>query len=82
MDDPKLINSDRSGIFSRDGITVELHIYRLEYSKWTLEVVDEDGTSVVWEQEFDTDDAAYDEFMRSVDAEGLDAIFRDPRKLH
>jgi hypothetical protein len=36
----------------------------------------------VWQQEFDTDDAAYAEFMRSVDVEGLDAILRDPKKLH
>jgi hypothetical protein len=56
MDDPKLIDSEHCGVVSRDGVTVELHIYRLEQSKWTLEVVDADGTSVVWQQEFDTDD--------------------------
>jgi hypothetical protein len=82
MNGPKLIDSDHNGTFSQDGFTVELQIYRLENSKWTLEIVDEDRTSIVWQNEFDTDDAAYLEFLRSVEAEGLDVILRDPKKLH
>ena len=82
MSDPKLIDSRHNGKFTRGGITVEVSIYRLEDTKWTLEVVDENGTSIVWDGEFDTDDAAHAEFMRSVEAEGLDGILRDPKKLH
>ena len=82
MPDPKLIDSRRSGKFTRDGVTVEVCIYRLEDTKWTLEVVDESGTSIVWDGEFDTDDAAHAEFLRAVETEGLDGILRDPSKLH
>jgi hypothetical protein len=82
MPDPKLIDSKHNGKFTRDGITVEVCIYRLEDTKWTLEVVDENGTSIVWDSEFDTDDAAFGEFLRSVETEGLDGILRDPKKLH
>jgi hypothetical protein len=49
---------------------------------WTREIVNEDGTSIVWDGEFDTDDAALAEFLRSVESEGLDGILRDPKKLH
>jgi PAS domain-containing protein len=57
-------------------------IYRLEHTKWTLEIVDENGTSIVWDSEFETDVAAHAEFLRSVETEGLDVIWRDPTKLH
>jgi hypothetical protein len=82
MPDPKLIASKHNGRFTRGDVTIEVRICRLENTKWTLEVVDESGTSIVWGQEFDTDDAAHAEFLRSVEAEGLDGILRDPKKLH
>jgi uncharacterized protein len=82
MPDPKIIDSKYSGTFTRDGLTVEVCIYRLEDTKWTLEVVDREGNSIVWESEFETDAAAHAEFLRSVEIEGLDGILRDPRTLH
>lgn len=81
-EDPEIITSSYNGRFSRDGITVEISICRLEHTKWSLEVVDEDNNSIVWDGEFETDDEAYREFMRSVETEGLDGILRDPRRLH
>jgi len=54
----------------------------LEHTKWSLEVVDKDNNSIVWDDEFETDDEAYAEFIRSVDTEGLDGILRDPTRLH
>ena len=82
MSDPKLIDSKHNGVITRDGITVKVCIYRLEHTKWTLEIVDMNGNSIVWGDEFETDDAAHDEFLRSVESEGLDGILRDPKKLH
>ena len=51
-------------------VTVQLCIYRLENTKWTLEVVDAEGTSTVWDDEFETDDAAYAEFQKTF-AQGM-----------
>lgn len=80
--DPKLVMSpltDRS--FTRDGVTVEVHIYRLEHDeKWTLEVVDGENNSIVWDGEFDTDGDAHAEFLRTVETEGMDGILRDPAR--
>ena len=78
--DPKIVMSpltDRS--FT--GVTVEVHIYRLEHEdKWTLEVVDGENNSIVWNGDFDTDGDAHDEFLRTVETEGMDDILRDPAR--
>ena len=36
-----------------------------------MEVVNEHGTSTVWNELFETDDAAFAEFRRTVDEEGM-----------
>jgi len=83
-DDPKLIMSPLcKESFKRDGLTIKVHIYRLEHEdKWTLEVVDRDNNSIVWDDAFDTDADAYEEFLRAVKAEGVDGILRNPDRLH
>ena len=41
---PNIVDSDLSGIVSKDDITVEMFIYRLENEpKWSLEVVNRAG---------------------------------------
>jgi hypothetical protein len=77
-DDPKIIESPLSGPFTRDNITVEVLIYRLETdAEWLLEVVDTQDTSTVWDKTFASDQAAYDFFLDSVEAEGLAQILSD-----
>jgi uncharacterized protein len=71
MADPKIITSPLSGPFTEDDVTVDVQIYRLEDSQWTLEVVDGEGTSTVWDDQFETAAAAKAEFLRSVAEEGL-----------
>ena len=66
MRDPNLINSRHSGAFTKDGVTVQLHIYRLANTRWTLEVVDAEGISTVWDDGFETDDQAREEFLRAI----------------
>lgn len=69
-DDPKLIASRHNGYFTKDGVTAELCIHRLEHSQWTLEEVDAKNTSTAWHDEFDTDDDTLAEFHR-VTADGM-----------
>lgn len=74
-EDPKIIRSPFSGKFTRDGITVDVEIVRLEGdAEWTLEVVDADWASTVWEGTFPTDQAAHDQFLSDVEREGLAAV--------
>lgn len=69
---PNIITSKLSREFSRDGVAVDVDIYRLEdENHWTLEVVNDAGTSTLWDDQFPTDQAAYDEFLRTLATEGM-----------
>ncbi len=79
--DPNLVTSGLSRSVTQDGVTVRLFICRLEYeAEWTLEVVNSAGTSIVWDQPFSSDDAADEEFLRTVNEEGM-AAFLDSAKV-
>jgi len=83
-DAPELEQSPLSGEFSSDGISVRLEIYRLLRGDegWILEVVDHEGTSTVWDALFATDKAAYYEFCRTVEEEGMKSFLETPRVRH
>lgn len=75
--EPNLVTSSLSQTISRSGVTVEVQIYKLEGgAEWTLEVVNEKGTSTVWDDGFASDDAAYATFLTAVREEGV-ATFLD-----
>lgn len=78
MKDPNIVFSDHCGRFSRDGISVEVAIVRLEHeTEWTLEVVNANRTSIVWDDPFPSDDAAHAEFLATVEAEGMKVFLDD-----
>ena len=73
--EPKLVRSRHSGPVSRQRVTVQLEIYRSEDDPgWILEVVNGAGTSIVWDDPFDTDDAAHAAFLATVTEEGMAAF--------
>lgn len=79
--DPNFVTSSLSGSQSKDGISVEVNIFRLENeNQWTLEVVNEKGTSIVWEDQFADDDTAFRAFGQVVADEGM-AAFLDSAKV-
>ena len=79
--EPNIFTSSLSRQVSRDGVAVIVQICRLESeSKWTLEVVNAAGTSTVWDDLFPSDDAANEEFLRTVADEGM-AAFLDSAKV-
>ena len=70
--EPKLITSSLSREVSRDGVTVRVVIYRIkDRLGWPLEVVNDKGTSMVWNEYFETDDGADAAFLETVTAEGM-----------
>lgn len=76
--DPQIVDSRHSRVVTGDGISVELCIYRLDTGKeWSMELVTEDGSSIVWEKEFESDDAANAEFDKALGEEGLYALVND-----
>ena len=78
---PNLVTSGLSRSLTRDGVSVEIGIYRLESEPgWSLEVVNAAGISIVWDDLFPTDDAAFAEFERTVAEEGM-GTFLDSGKV-
>lgn len=79
--EPNIVTSSLSRRVSQDGVAVDVRICRLETdATWTLEVVNAAGTSTVWDDLFPSDDAANEEFLRTVADEGMTA-FLDSAKV-
>lgn len=77
MPDPNIITSGLSERITVEGHLLSIEIYKLEGElNWSLEVVDEDGTSTVWEELFKTDQFAKNEVLKTINEEGLSG-FRD-----
>ena len=55
-----------------DGHQFHIEIYLLEDdAKWTLEAIDNVGASIVWDDQFDTDQAALDELLTDIEKQGI-----------
>lgn len=79
--EPNIVTSGLSRRENQDGVAVDVRICRLETeSMWALEVVNAAGTSTVWDDLFPTDEAANEEFLRTVADEGM-AAFLDVAKV-
>jgi hypothetical protein len=50
---------------------LRIQIYRSADSQWLLEVVDERGTSTVWDDLFETDKLALEEAIMAIESEGI-----------
>ena len=74
MDEIELIYSKHCQSVTRDGQTIKVEIYSSVKNDWILEVVDEDNNSTVWDDLFDTDDEAFQEFERTLKEEGIESM--------
>jgi hypothetical protein len=79
-DDPQIESSPLCTSVTRDGVTVRVEIYRLAGSGegWSLEVVDQDGTSTVWKDLFANDQDAYAEVSQTLETEGIRSFAGSP----
>lgn len=81
-DEPSLVISSLSGTITRDGITVDVQIYRLERDphEWSLEVINGKRTSIVWDDTFLSDKLAYEALLKTIEEEGMEC-FLDTAKI-
>jgi uncharacterized protein len=69
--------SPLSTSITREGTSVDVHIYRSERDSrdgWILEIVDSFGTSTVWDDLFPTDGAALTEAFNTIDVHGIASV--------
>ncbi len=73
--EPNLIFSRASQRIVEDGVPFKVDIYKLEGGDgWSLEVVTEDGTSIVWDNLFEDDRDAFEEALSTIRIEGAMAF--------
>jgi hypothetical protein len=74
--DPEIESSPLSRSVTHDDIAVRVEIYRPAGNDdgWSLEVVNDEGTSTVWDDLFATDIEAFAEFQKTLDTEGIQAF--------
>lgn len=73
-----LVISSASQRIVEDGVPFKVEIYKLEGGDgWSLEVVTEDGTSIVWDDPFEDDRAAFEEAISTIRNEGAVAFSND-----
>jgi len=73
-DEHDLIYSPLQQTYSVDGHQVEIQIYRMPDTKWSLEVVDEHNNSTVWDDLFETDEEALAVALQELEEDGIDAF--------
>lgn len=78
QDENDMIYSPLQQQYTVDDHTVEICIYRLPHTAWALEVIDEHGNSNAWNDEFETDQAAFDEVMRTIREDGIESLIGEP----
>ncbi|MDG1437842.1 MAG: hypothetical protein P8P98_02625, partial [Emcibacteraceae bacterium] len=72
-----IITSSKTQKVLVKGQSISIEIYKLEGTGgWTLEVINDQGTSIVWEDLFGSDEDALSTALDTLDEEGL-AIFTD-----
>lgn len=69
-DENDLIDSPLSQVLQEDNEQIEILIYRLPDSDWTLEVVSQSGTSTVWDETFLSDQEALSVALDAIKAAG------------
>jgi hypothetical protein len=76
-EEPNLVTSGKSQRVIVDGLAFAIEIYRLETDKtWTLEVVNPEGTSHVWDDQFRPDKDARNIAIQAIETEGALAFMR------
>lgn len=73
-DEDNLIFSPLQRTYHAEGREVEIHIYRMPDTGWTLEIVDEHNNSTVWDDLFDNDELALAEALKGLNEEGIHAF--------
>ncbi|MDO9415586.1 hypothetical protein [Pararhizobium sp.] len=77
--EPEYEHSDLSGEFTQDGFTVLVDIFRIAGSDggWSLEVINPDDIVTVWEEPFPSEQDAYEEFLATVERDGMESFGDD-----
>ena len=73
--EPELIESSLNRSIEQGGRRLEVYIVRLATERgWSLEVVNDHNTSIVWDDQFETESDANAVFQSALAEEGFEAF--------
>jgi hypothetical protein len=77
--EPQLEHSEFAGEFEDEGVTVLVDIFREAGTNgdWTLEVISQTEIVTTWEEDFETDQAAWEEFLATAERDGLKSFLEE-----
>lgn len=77
--EPQLEHSEFAGEFEDEGVTVLVDIFREAGTNgdWTLEVISQTEIVTSWEENFETDQAAWEEFLATAERDGLKSFLEE-----
>jgi len=82
MTEPQIIDSPLSRVVEEGGVRVDVRIYRLENTKWSLEIVAENGTSTVWDDLFLSDEVALSGALKAIEEDGIMSVAKKYTRIH
>ena len=71
-DDPEIVMSELCRSINSNDKLYQIEIYNGDHGGWILEVVTEKGDSIVWDDEFSTDQEALDEALAEIKNEKIE----------
>ena len=77
--EPQLEHSEFAGEFEDEGVSVLVDIFREAGTNgdWTLEVISQTEIVTTWEENFETDQAAWEEFLATAERDGLKSFLEE-----
>ncbi|KZY36537.1 hypothetical protein A3731_40900 [Roseovarius sp. HI0049] len=80
-EDPEIIMSDLCADVEVDGCFLTVEIYKADIDPgWILEVINEFGTSTVFDDPFIADGLAWKQFEKTLNEEGVTAFYNKKEK--
>lgn len=75
-DEPIIVMSDLCRSIKSSGRLYQIDIYKGKHGGWILEVVTENGDSIVWDDEFPADQNALDEALAEISNGKIEGVAR------
>lgn len=75
-----LIDSPLNERYTSGGKSVEIEIYRMPGTLWSIQVLDEFDNSTVWDEGFATDAEALAFVLAEIERDGIDEFIGSPKR--
>jgi hypothetical protein len=76
----KFPESEISKEIEKNGLKVKIEVYRDDNDDWTLEIVDEQWNSTIWDEVFSNAEEALKAGISAIEEEGIKAFIGDSEK--